>query len=303
MCKRSFAVSSILLWFILLLPILARAQSTTSTNPVIGKQEEEKGYELYETFGGSFNGQGDVLSLDTQTGYRFNPHFGLMAGIPVYFVRDSSSVTGSGSSSTNNGIGDFYLGPEFWASNDVVNYASSVIVTAPTGDTSRGLSTGRATVDWNNHFDHQFDRLRPFGEAGIGNTIPNIGFARPFTTLGFVSHLEGGASYKLNDIFSVGASAYGILPAGQQKVFSKLFRKGAGGKAFSHGRVFDLASETTGPASLTREGGFSTWVGASPTRLVDMELGYTRSVTYDLNTVYFEVGLDVARMIRNRSSH
>src|SRR5438105_15792183 len=112
MLKQSFAVS-----FMLLLPILGLAQSTTSTSPTIGKQEEEKGYELYETLGGSFNSLGDVLSLDTQTGYRFNRHFGLTAGIPIYFVRSSSSVTGS-NSSTNNGVGDFYMGPQFRASND-----------------------------------------------------------------------------------------------------------------------------------------------------------------------------------------
>lgn len=294
MLKRLVAVS-----FIFLLSSFGLAQSTTSTNPAIGKQEEEKGYELYEAFGGSFNSQGDILSLDTQTGYRFNQHFGLTAGIPIYFVRNSSSGT---TSSNNNGVGDFYFGPQFWASNDAVNYASSIIVTAPTGDTGRGLSTGRATVDWNNHFDHQFERFTPFAEAGLGNTVPNIGYARPFTTLGFVSHFEGGALYKLNPVFSVGASAYGILPAGQQKVFSKLVRRGALGGSAAHGRVFAVSGETTGPASLTREGGFSTWIGASPNRVLDLELGYTRSVTYDLNTVYFEVGFDVARMMRNHSS-
>src|SRR2546426_7516247 len=28
--------------------------------------------------------------------------------------------------------------------------------TAPTGDASKGFSTGRATFDWANHFDHSF---------------------------------------------------------------------------------------------------------------------------------------------------
>jgi hypothetical protein len=110
-----------------------------------------------------------VLKLDTTIGYDLSEHFGVDAGIPVYFVRASSTTSSIGVTS-HTGMGNVYVDLKFVFTNPLVNYASTVTGTAPTGDTASGLSTGRATFDWNNHFDKTVSGLRLFVNAGVANT-------------------------------------------------------------------------------------------------------------------------------------
>ncbi len=51
---------------------------------------------------------------------------------------------------------------------------------------------------------------------------------------------------------------------------------------------------------LTRDHGFSTWVAASLPHYVDLEIGYTRSYGYNLNTVSFGVGFNLVEALRHR---
>jgi hypothetical protein len=66
------------------------------------------GFTFYERFQGSVNTLGAVNQLDTSLGYKFNSHFGVDAGIPVYFVRPSSSTTTTTGTSSSNGICNVY---------------------------------------------------------------------------------------------------------------------------------------------------------------------------------------------------
>ena len=90
----------------------------------------------------------------------------------------------------------------------------------------------------------------------------------------------------------MGASAYGILPAGQQTVFSRV----AHGAAPQHGRVFEGNQQTTGSADIAKDNGFSMWLNASPGRVVEVEVGFTRSMHYDLNSVSFMVRLNLKQL-------
>jgi hypothetical protein len=56
--------------------------------------------------------------------------------------------------------------------------------------------------------------------------------------------------------------------------------------------------QTTGSADITRDDGFSAWVEAHPGGAVDLELGFTRSINYDLNSVSFGIGLNLGRLYR-----
>ncbi len=281
--------------------LFAISMSAQAVNP---SNNEEKGFTAYTLFQGSTNAPGQVMKWDTSAGYNLNRHFGLDVGLPFYFVRNSgTSTTGS---SSNNGIGNAYVDLRAKFSNPAMNYATTLTGYAPTGDSSKGLSTGRATFDWNNHVDRQFRRLTPFGEIGIGNTISDTRFfPRPFTTLGFNTHMQGGATYDLWRIFSVGASGYAVLPSGEQKVFSKLLTRGSVGTAGSgrSGRVFETTPEATGSSDIARDDGFSAWLDASPSKYLDLELGYTRSVHYELNTVSFGIGVNIGKMVSAVNRH
>jgi len=229
-------------------------------------------------------------------GYNFSGHFGMDVGIPVYFVRASSTTAGT---TSTNGIGNPYLDVRVKYLNPLFNFGSVLTGYAPAGDSKKGLSTGRGTFDWTNHFDHSFASLTPFAEVGIANTITDsLLFERPFTTFGFNTHLQGGVKYAVWKILNVGASGYDILPTGQQTVFSKVQGGSSNPASPSHKPVFLNNQQTTGTADIAHDDGFSTWIEAKPGSVLDMELGFTRSIHYDLNSVSFNIGLNLGRLYR-----
>ena len=257
---------------------------------------DEKGFTSYMQFAGTSNSDGQVYKLDPSVGYNFSGHFGMDVGIPVYFVRASSTTVGT---TSTNGIGNPYLDVRVKYLNPLLNFGSILTGYAPAGDSKKGLSTGRGTFDWTNHFDRSFSSLTPFAEVGIANTITDsLLFERPFTTFGFNTHLEGGVKYAVWRIFSVGASGYDILPTGQQTVFSKVQGGSNNPASSSHKPVFLNNQQTTGTADIAHDDGFSTWIGAKPGSVLDMELGFTRSIHYDLNSVSFNIGLNLGRLYR-----
>src|SRR5215472_360943 len=125
--------------------------------------EESHGVIFYERFLGSSNTLGNLFRLDTTVGYSFNKHFSIDGGLPIFFVRPSETTTGVAGTALSNGIGNAYVELRFALPNPVLNYSSVVTGTAPTGDKNSGLSTGRPTIDWTNHFDRSLGRLTPFG--------------------------------------------------------------------------------------------------------------------------------------------
>src|SRR4029077_10445867 len=110
-------------------------------------------------------------------------------GFPVYFARATSST---GTSQFQNGLGNVFSGLAVTAgSSDKLYYSSNLISTFPTGDQSQGFSTGHATADWTNTFNHSIGTFTPYGSVGVANTISDTSFfVRPFTSKGLVSHFE-----------------------------------------------------------------------------------------------------------------
>ena len=243
-------------------------------------------------FGGTTNSLGQVYELNSSIGYTFTQHFGMDLGVPVYFVHASSSTTGSTSAS---GVGNPSVDLRWKYLHPSVNFASVVAGSAPLGDSKLGLSTGRATFDWTNRVDRTFSQVMPFLEAGFSNTTSDSRlFLRPYTTLGLNTHFRGGAAVDVWKFISVGAAGYDILPFGNQTVFSRV--NGASGNGATHGQNFQSSQQTTGTADIARDNGFSTWLDASLNSYVDAELGYTRSVHYDLNSISFSLGFNVGRL-------
>jgi hypothetical protein len=288
--------------------------------------EQERGFTEIESIQGTINSSAKLLKLDSVGGYDFNKHFGMFAGIPVYFANVSTtstttSTTGtSTSTSTNNsGIGNVYVGFVLRVPHEQWNFASTLTGAAPTGSTTNGYSSGRVNVDWSNHVDRTFNRLTPFLDAGLANSVPDSPLlTRPFTSLGVVGHLEEGAELELVHHLSAGASAYQILPTGNQKIYSRVVtsggpKSGAGasgssgpGKgaaaSASHHRPFETAFVTTG-TGLTQENGFNTWFALQPNQFWRAEVGYSRSMTFDFNSFTFNLGVDVGKLVRSRKGH
>ncbi|HEX6504762.1 MAG TPA: hypothetical protein VF011_16100 [Terriglobales bacterium] len=269
--------------------------TTASAQTPAPAASEEKGLTSYVEFGGTSNSEGQVYRVDSSVGYKFNQHFATDVGVPIYFVR-ASSATGT----SENGIGNPYLDLKFKALNPTLNFGSVVTGYAPLADSKKGLSTGRATFDWTNRVDHSFSSLTPFADIGLSNTTLDTRlFIRPYTTLGMNTHFEGGSSLDLGRFFSVGASGYDIVPFGQQTVFSKVTPGSA--QSAGHGHAFQNNQQTTGSADIAKDDGFSTWIEVTPKTYVDMELAYTRSMNYDLNSVSFTIGMNVGYLAHRKS--
>lgn len=281
--------------------LLLAAPGRLSAQPSAQGSDSDKGWTSYASFEGSTNSDGQVMLLNSSVGYNFTKMWGVDAGLPIYFVHNS--VNPQGFQTSNNGLGDIYADLRLKVKNPVVNYASTLTGSAPTGDQNKGLSTGRATVDWSNRFDHSFGNLTPFVVAGLGNTTPQQRFfQRPYMTVGFMSHFEGGATYDLGKFVSVGASGYYLLPGGNQKVFSRLFKQNSlGFGPGNHGRFWEVFPFVSGPADIARDNGFSTWMDVSPNKVIDLEAGYSRSTQFDLNTFSFGVGFNVGQMFKHVS--
>jgi hypothetical protein len=271
------------------------ASAQTAARPAA---QAETGFRAHAEFGGTSNADGQIYELTTSAGYNFSQHLGMDVGIPIYFIRPSSSAGGTSS----NGFGNPFIDGRLKFLNPVVNFGSTLTAFAPLADSKKGFSTGRGTFDWTNHLDRSISDLTPFGEIGIANTITDSRlFLRPFTTLGFNTHFRIGANYDLWKFFTAGASIYDIVPAGQQTVFSKVAPGSANGARVSHGRVFQNNQQTTGSADIAKDHGFSIWLDASPSKYLDGELGFTRSMNYDLNSVSFTLGFNLGQIYRQSS--
>jgi hypothetical protein len=282
--------------------VLAQSQTQPSSDSR-EQVDSEKGITGFESLQGTINSDSRIYKLDSNLGWDFNKHFGVFVGVPVYVANVPGSTTTNGTttttnaSRTNSGIGNAYLGFTLKAPSPKLYYATVVTAYAPTGSAAKGFSTGRVGVDWTNRFEHTFHRLTPFFEGGLSNTVPDsVFFARPFTSLGAISHLEEGAEYQLVKHFYTGVSGYQIVPFGSQKVFSKVSDKGKGKNSFDTSRV------STGN-DLTRENGFNTWVGLEPSSIVRLEVGYTRSTTFDLSSFAFNLRMNVGKLLRPKQNY
>ena len=274
--------------------------------PTNQKDADETGWTSTLNFEGSANSQERVLDLGSNVGYNFNEHWGVDMGVPLSFVSSSTPTTTTGTTTTKgtssslNSLGNIYMDMKFKTTGDAANYNSTLTVTAPTGSTTKGVSTGRPNYGWNNHVEHDFDRLTPFLELGLSNGLTDTkSFHRPFTTLGFVSQFTGGSKIDLGGNFSVGGSLYDVLPSGQQKMFSKLVAKKSTTTAGTgkNGRAYELAAETTGDASLTHDNGGSAWIEYSPDKIFDFQIGYTHSVHLALDSVAFNLEVNLAKLM------
>jgi hypothetical protein len=284
--------------FALVFAVTLRAQISSAAATSGGASE--KGATFYEGFYGSSSTLGQVYKLDSTVGYNFNRWFGIDGGLPVYLINPSSSTSAAGYQS-GTGIGNAYLDLNFTFNNPLLDYDMTIEGTAPTGDKRLGLTTGRFTYDWNNHFERSFFSLTPFANLGLADTVSDTPlFTRPFTTFGDVAHFEGGLKAGILPFVSVGASVYDIVPYGTQKVFSRFNPRS--GTAFVTGRpgnphFFQNAQETVGPAGLARDNGVSLWADVGLGRFIQAQAGYTRSVPYALNIFSFGIGFDIGRFI------
>ncbi|MFY9585721.1 MAG: hypothetical protein WAR21_14635 [Candidatus Acidiferrales bacterium] len=281
-----------------------RLAAQTGAGPQSAGTTKGRGIVARMTFEGSSSTDGQVLDLNSSTGYNFNKYFGIDVGLPVYFVRGAAPATGSGAAqrtSSSGDLGNVYADVRLSLDNRIAPYSSTFTATAPTGSVNKGRSTGHFTYDWDNRIEHEiFDRVTPYVDAGLANSISDTRFfKRPYITLGHLAHFEAGADVKIWKSLTFTASAYDIVPWGQQRVISRFVRPGATGTgAVRHGRVFEISAQTQGSASLDRDNGYSAGFSFSLTRFLDLSAGYAHSVPLHLDTISFGIGFNLTALFQ-----
>lgn len=265
-------------------------------------KKEVRGITLYESFGGSYSTGSQVMDLTSTAGYIFNEHFSVDGGLPVSMIRGTTST---GTKISTNGIGDVFTHFKLTFNNPTVNYITTLTATAPTGDSAKGLSTGRPSFDWSNNFSRDFGRFSPFTTVGLGTTVYGTRYLRrSFLTLGKAAHFEVGTGFDLGHSFSVSASAYDVAGWGQQKVFSRIVTKssGARGPKGRRDQIFQTSSEIVGGSDLVKDNGFNTALDMNPTPFLDLEVAFSRSTHYHENTVSFSIGFNLSSAF-HKSTH
>ena len=288
----------------------ASAIHAQAPRPTASAQSNEgfyPGWGFGTRFEGSSSGDGSVYDVATGVGYNFTQHFGVEFGVPYNFVGTPSSIKSKNPTAVSGyGLGNVGADLKWLYPEKALTYASTIHVAAPTGDTKKGFSTGHATWNWSNHFEHGWGNFTPFIDGGVGNTLPNTKYLiRLYSTFGYNAQFEAGTGLDLGP-FSLSGSAYDIAPWGPQTVVSKVYRCTSGTKCSATGTTTDRKSYltsnvSTGGASLTRDNGFNAGIELKPAKAkyLDLELDYSHSVPLRLNTISFGIALDIGGMMRS----
>ncbi|HET8924957.1 MAG TPA: hypothetical protein VFN26_18400 [Candidatus Acidoferrum sp.] len=262
------------------------------------------GWTLGAKFEGDYSSDAGVYDVGTALGYNFSRHFGMDAGVPFYFVSTPSATKQSNPGAVSGvGMGNTFVDLLLNYPNPSLNYSPAIHLTAPIADTKKGFSTGHATWNFNNHFDHAFGDWSPFLDAGVGNTIMDTKyFTRPFMTFGFNAAFSGGLEYDQGPI-SLQAGAYDVAPWGNQTVISRVFRCGSAAKCSSSGTStnrngFTSSNVTSGGAGLVRDNGYEAGIDFKPVYYLDFEFDYSRSVPLHLNNYSFGIGINLSSLVR-----
>lgn len=276
-----------------LVPLFAVAQQPPASLPTGGAVD--KGLYSNMTFGiGRDNSVGWSSETDYALGYDVNRHFSVEMGIPVWLVAttQATSATGATNQTETGVLGDFFLRLTVDPKPTHFGYHMNLTGTAPTGDTSLGLSTGRAGVLWGNHLEKDLGPVTPFGEFALSNSQwPTQQFQRSYTVLGKSTAFRGGAQVDLPLKFGIEGSVYDVAPFGTQKVYSRVVAHGMGaGLTKVHkGRPYASQAVTVGDASIAADHGFSAGVSFDPTKRVNVSLDYNHSIVQSLDSVGISV--------------
>ena len=119
---------------------------------------DDKGWTSYSSFTETHDASlGWATILNSNIGYDFSKYFSADIGVPIYLVQPNTAASTTNgitpTSTSYNSLGDVYVGMNYRVGGPL-GYSGTILGTAPTGSTAHGISTGRAIVDWNNHFEH-----------------------------------------------------------------------------------------------------------------------------------------------------
>jgi hypothetical protein len=209
-------------------------------------------------------------------GYNVNDIFSIDATVPIYMFRLAESLSAHPKPNARlvnqRGVpGDIVFGLHAQFIPRRFQYQLTGLITAPTGDQTYGLSTGRVTFDISNRFERTFGRITPNLEMGGGDStyLVNRILNKNYTSLGPLAHFQVGLSVELLRGISFESEAYEQLPIGDQKIYGPS-RKGKPPVVTGH--------------NVTEDNGFINALGIPLDSHTTFSGYYSRSLRYSQDT-------------------
>lgn len=246
-------------------------------------------------------------------------HASLVVGIPYYRTSTANLATA--------GVGDVYVAGFLRGRIAAFDVGAVITAGAPTGDSSKGLGAGKASVDATGAIRRQFGFVRPWLSAGFTNSVfNNAGYRRPYVTNGNATHFSGGLDMTVRRILTFGAGGFALRPIGNQTVYSQTVEgrntsqapsasnsggsmpgasRGAGMGGDRGGVMppassmpfYDRAQQTVVNAGELRDYGAAAWLSIPIGRGLSLNVAAARSIPFHLTTARVGIGIDVARML------
>lgn len=174
----------------------------------------------------STNGWSSILTPNLA--YRFNNHFSVDAGVPIYTYINIDSNIGTPtrpvySYAIQGGVfGDLSLSFEGDTNFSSVGYSGTFSLGLPSGNTDYGLGAGQVTYNINNHFEKGFGLFTPDVEVGIGDTsgLVDQRILKSYVAVGPLAHFQAGTTVNLPWNCSFDAEVYEELPLAKNIVYS-----------------------------------------------------------------------------------
>ncbi len=258
----------------------------------------------------SHTAQGPFVQFVPRLGYDFS-NWSVDVALPIEFVSASSTTTGA---TSHRGIGDGSLSLSYSLESDRINFVSTGLVAAPTGDYTVGLGAGQVTWNWTNHVDRLFNWVAPFVDVGVGNSLSagnatatlaaagggTRSRALPYTTVGKLVQIGAGVDLYVWGPLSWNLSGYDTIPWGEQNIISLFVAQTKTGQPVGAKklRAFEAAAQTQVTASEAADHGFSSSIDISATRYLFLSIAFSRSVQLNLNVYSATLGVNLVRMYR-----
>ncbi|KAA6458364.1 hypothetical protein DYQ86_20845 [Acidobacteria bacterium AB60] len=164
--------------------------------------------------------------LTPAVNYTFSSRYSADASTSLYLHRRVLQTTTSPPTQQlvvqNTTAGDTLLGLHATFLPGSLIDTASVYLSAPTGDKSAGLGTGKVTYDFNNHVERYRNNLGFLLDTGAGNSsiLANDLLNKNYSSVGGLAEFQAGAILWLPKDSYVETIAYEQLPFGSQTIYT-----------------------------------------------------------------------------------
>jgi len=274
-------------------PAIGLAPSTTENADnvprVPGVSTLFEGFNAGLSFAGVHNSSIGWYELATPAiTYTFSSRFSADASTPVYLRRlvETTSPGPPPRETTSLDIddaGDTLIAFHARFFPAAFRDMATASLSAPTGDRSAGLGTGKVTFDFNNHLERYFKQTGFLLDTGIGDssTLVNNLINQNYNSVGKLAHFQAGAIVWLFQRDYLQSVAYEQLPFGSQTVYG-VTAPGRGANGASPGSPNLNVVTSTG---ASEDNGFTTSAGIPITQNFMLSGYYNRSLRHHQDTV------------------